>query len=64
MTEEMENLKTQGVGGTPSNVRLDESGIDFSKSHIVFFFLQTAGKELEEPSISKAGQDGDIKFTK
>jgi serine/threonine-protein kinase MRCK len=23
MTEEMENLKTQGVGGTPSNVRID-----------------------------------------
>ena len=44
MTEEMENLKTQGVGGTPSNVRLDESGIDFSKSHIVFFFCKQQEK--------------------
>lgn len=63
MTEEMENLKTQGVGGTPSNVRMDKTQRINSFEIDYVNFEKKAGKELEEPTISETGQNGDIEFT-
>ena len=52
MTEEMENLKTQGVGGTPSNVRMDKTQ-RINSFEIGYVNFEKSRKELEEPTISE-----------